>query len=149
VQNELKGAKLMSDGGMNNESSEDASAEAAEADNANESLASVMNNVEELQEATLEKYISDSLIESYGNVAGFRLTECAYENSKFTVDGTIYFTSGNKRNTSYVFTEALINDNKVSIHGLNEKLGSDKQFIITGYTDNKTFITESFKATKK
>ena len=115
----------------------------------NEGLNEVLDELDELQESSLEKLISDSLVESYGNVAGFRLAECIYADNKFAVNGTIYFTSGNKRTTSYVFTEAMKSSGKVSLCGLNEKLGNDKQFTITGYTDNKTFITESFKATKK
>jgi hypothetical protein len=156
VKDHLKGAKLMADGGMSNNEPEEQTAAGGETENTEykgkylrDNLTAVMDEVEDLQESTLEKLISDSLIESYGNVAGFRLVECSYENEKLMVDGTIYFTSGNKRNTSYVFTEAMTKDNVVSIRGLNEKLGNDKQFTITGYSDNKSFITESFKATKK
>jgi hypothetical protein len=148
VKNELKGAKLMADGGMSTEDDSQTDADSS-AEATTEGLESVMTDVEELQEVALEKLISDSLVEAYGNVAGFRLVECGYENKKFTVDGTIYFTSGNKRRTSYMFNEALNNNGKVSMRGLNEKLGLDKQFTIVGRTDNKTFITESFKATKK
>ncbi len=150
VKDHLKGAKLMARGGM----SSGGGGEHTPVENeipTNENLNTIMADVEELQEAALEKLISDSLVESYGNVAGFRLADCAYENKKFTVDGTIFFTSGKKRQTSYVFSEALtINDGKVSLHGLNEKLGLDKQFTITGYTNtSKTFITESFRTNKK
>ena len=148
VKDQLKGAKLMQDGGATTDTEPEETTEEAPVA---ESLDSVMNDVEELEEALLEELISDSLVESYGNVAGFRLTECAYEDSKFIVDGTIFFTSGNKRKTSYVFSEALSgNDGRVSLHGINEKLGIDKLFTVTGYTNtNKTFIVESFKATKK
>jgi hypothetical protein len=115
-----------------------------------ESLDIVMNSVDELQEASLEHFISDSLVETYGNVAGFRLYECAYENNKLSVNGTIYFTSGNTRKTTYCFTEAYKADGKINFTGLNEKLGLDKSFTLTGSTDsNKTFITESFKYIKK
>lgn len=155
VKNHLKGAKLMADGGMTNQEESKAAAESTNITDSkeatNESLTTVLNDVEELQEAILEKLISDSLVESYGNVAGFRLTESTFENNKFAINGTIFFTSGNKRKTSYVFSEAFIaNDGKVSLYGLNEKLGIDKQFTITGHTDNtKTFITESFKTIRK
>ncbi len=113
-----------------------------------ESLDSIFGEVEELQENALEGMISDSLVEMYGNVAGFRIKECSYEDSKLMVEGVIHFTSGNVRNTAYIFNEALTENNKITLRGLNEKLGNDKQFFITGYTENKTFITESFKAAK-
>ena len=113
-----------------------------------ESLDVIFNDVEELQESALESMISDSLVEMYGNVAGFRLKECSYEDKKFMVEGIIHFTSGNTRKTTYTFNEALFESDKITLRGLNEKLGNDKQFFITGYTENKTFITESFKTAK-
>lgn len=118
---------------------------------ANESLETIMSNVEELNESSLEALISNSLVESYGNVAEFKLSECAYLDNKFTVHGTIHFTSGNTRETTYIFNEGCkAPEGKIGLKGLNEKLGLDKQFIITGYANsNKTFIVESFKTTKK
>jgi hypothetical protein len=113
-----------------------------------ESLDTIFSDVEELQEADLEYMISDSLVEMYGNVAGFRLKECSYEDKKFMVEGVIHFTSGNTRKTTYTFNEALVETDKITLRGLNEKLGDDKQFFITGRTENKTLITESFKVAK-
>lgn len=116
---------------------------------ANESLATIMQGVEELQEAVLESLISESLVEAYGNVAGYRLTNCSYLGESLTVDGTIYFTSGNTRKTTYTFNESCVaSDGKISLRGLNEKLGVDKQFTLIGRIDNKTLITESFKRNK-
>jgi hypothetical protein len=111
-----------------------------------ESLETVMSNVEELHEASLEKLISDSLVESYGNVAGFRLTGSEYLDESLKIDGTVYFTSGASRKLTYAFSEAYTEDGKIKLCGLNEKLGLDKRFTITGKIDdiNKTFITESF-----
>ncbi len=113
-----------------------------------ESLDTIFNDVDELQEADLEYMISDSLVEMYGNVAGFRLKECTYKDNKFLVEGAIHFTSGNTRKTTYAFDEALIEADKITLRGLNEKLGNDKQFFIVGRTENKTLITESFKVAK-
>ncbi len=117
-------------------------------DIAEESLEEVFNEVEELQESTLESMIADSLVQMYGNVANFRLTECACIDNKLLVEGIILFTSGNTRNTTYTFNEAFVKGNKVTLRGLNEKLGINKHFYIAGYTENKTFITESLKVTK-
>ena len=114
-----------------------------------ESLDNIFSNVEELRETALESMISDSLIEMYGNVAGFRLKDCSCADNKFIVEGVIHFTSGNIRNTTYTFNEAFVAADKITLRGLNEKLGMDKQFYITGYTEDKTFITESLKVTKK
>ena len=169
VKNHLKGVKLMSNGGMDDsDDAEEAQQEEIASDfeknkaaakeridqlaNSDEgvaTLATVMASLADLQESTLESLVSSSLVEAYGNVAGFRLKECAYTDNKFTIDGTIHFTSGNTRKTTYVFTEALVNNGQVELKGFNEKLGLDKQFAITGRNNNKSFITESFKCFKK
>jgi DNA-directed RNA polymerase subunit RPC12/RpoP len=108
-----------------------------------------MSDIDEINESALETVISSSLVEAYGNVAGFRLTECAYLDNKFTIDGTIYFTSGNIRKATYTFNENLkTDDGRISLRGLNEKLGKDKQFILSGKVENKTLITESLKCNK-
>ena len=111
---------------------------------ANENFCAIAD-VDEIQESALETLISNSLVEAYGNVAGFRLTECSYVDNNFMVDGTIYFTSGNTRKTTYKFTESCkVKEGKISLSGINEKLGADKQFTLIGRVDNKTLITESF-----
>ena len=77
------------------------------------------------------------------------MAECTYVDNKFTVDGTIYFSSGNTRKTTYTFNESFkTDDGKIGLRGLNEKLGLDRQFTLTGRIDNKTLITESFKRSK-
>ena len=114
------------------------------------SLNNFMKGVEELQEATLEQQISNSLIEAYQNVAGYRLIGCSYLNETFNIEGKVLFTSGNTRDITYRFISAKPSkNNKIELLGLNEKLGFNKQFTLTGYSNNRTFITESFKSTNK
>ena len=111
-------------------------------------FSTIIEDLEEINETSLEKLISDSLVEAYSNVAGYRLTECTYLNESLNVSGTIYFASGNTRKATYTFTEAFIENDKINLKGLNEKLGTDKQFTLSGKIENKTFITESFKCNK-
>ena len=146
IKDNLKGAELMDQSGVRGAEEEVADAEEVAT---TESLDTFMTQVENLQEDILEKLISDSLVESYGNVAGFRLTECSYLNEKLNIDGTVYFTSGRSRKTTYSFSEALVGANQVNIQGINEKLGLDKQFVLSGRIEGKTLITESFKSNKK
>ena len=113
-----------------------------------ESLDNVFSDVDELQEDDLESMISDSLVEMYKNVASFKLTDCTYADNKFMVEGVINFKSGKTRNTTYTFNEAFVKADKITLRGLNEKLGIDKHFYIAGRAENKTFITESIKITK-
>ena len=157
VKKDLKARKkLAKAGGFDEEETTDAdnSVEAATAETptpevSTESLDTIMAGLDELQESSLESHISDSLVEAYGNVAGFRLSECAYADGKLTIDGTIHFTSGNTRKTTYAFVESFnVTEGKINLVGTNEKLGNEKQFTLTGQVDNKTFITESFTRSK-
>lgn len=143
IEQDLKGAKKQRKGGA-----DQTVTEKLEASNQNEFCA-IMENLEDLHEASFEELISNSLIESYKNVAGFRLNECCYHNEKLNINGTVYFLSGNTRNITYSFTEAVCSNDKISITGINEKLGADKQFTMTARTENRTLIMESFKQHKK
>lgn len=137
---------------LEDEEVEAAAAEATDTEEPKtESLDTVFSELEELQEDNLESLISTSLVEAYDNVAGFRLKECSFRDNKFLLDGVIHFVSGNTRSTTYTFTEALIKDQTITLNGVNEKLGADKQFVLTGHINdgNKTFITEAFVANKK
>ena len=108
-------------------------------------LSTIMESVDSLNEETLEKSVLKSLTKNYKNVTDFKLRDCAYLNEKFTVTGTVFFESGNTRELTYTFNEAIQEDDKVVLHGLNEKLCVDKTFKLTGKTTaEKTFIVESF-----
>jgi hypothetical protein len=103
-----------------------------------------MESVDSLDEETLETIITESLTKSYKNVTSFKLENCSYLNEEFTVTGKVLFESGNTRELTYTFNEAVQEDDKVVLHGLNEKLGADKTFKLTGKaTAEKTFIVES------
>jgi hypothetical protein len=107
-------------------------------------LSTIMESVDSLDEETLEKIITESLTKSYKNVTSFKLENCSYLNEEFTVAGKVLFESGNTRDLTYTFNEAVQEDDKVVLHGLNEKLGADKIFKLTGKaTAEKTFIVES------
>jgi hypothetical protein len=113
-----------------------------------EDLKAIMSGLENLQEDTLETLISNTLIENFEAIAGFKLTDCTYLNENFSVNGKILFTSGKVEDTSYTFSKAYsINDNNVAFYGLNESLATKKHFIMEGSVDTttKTLCIESFK----
>lgn len=112
-------------------------------------LVSIMENLDEFNENTLEALISQSLVEAYKNVAGFRLTNCEYLNEELVVKGKVFFESGALRELAYKFTRALSDDKEITFTGLNEKLGIDRSFSLTGTTKDNIFIAESFKQVKK
>ena len=111
------------------------------------SLNTIIEDINDIQETALESLIADSLVETYKNVAGYKLTKCNYINESLQLEGTVYFTSGNNRKITYDFTEAYVEEGKVRLCGKNKKLGENKQFTLIGNidTNNKTLITESFR----
>lgn len=113
-----------------------------------EGLQSIMESLEELNESTIESLISKALVEAYKNVAGFRLTECRYSNKELLLDGKVFFESGNVRAITYKFTNASTEEDNITFTGLNEKLGIDKSFILSGKAKNSVFIAESFSQVK-
>lgn len=159
VKKDVEGAKLMKQHGAGDETTSDdenskginkGTEETQETpETTTEAFNQLMNDLEDLHESSLSKFITESLLTSYANVAGFKVTNCELINESLNVDGTIVFTSGKSRNVTYRFNEAFTNDqtNTVVLKGLNEKLGSEKAFLLTAKkdTENKTLITESFK----
>lgn len=106
----------------------------------------LFNDVEELQETSLERLITEHLIDTTDDVAGFKLIDCYYLTEGLKIIGNIYLTSGKKTKASYLLTEAYTaTDSKIELRGLVEN--TDKSISLVGNinTDNKTFITESFK----
>jgi hypothetical protein len=112
------------------------------------SMSKIMEGIDNIKENVFEGLISKALIESYSNVAGFKLTDCAYVNNKLAIYGTVLFESGKTRNISYLFTEALSKDNKVTFRGASKKLGADKYFTVSGKTEKNTFIAESLRVSR-
>lgn len=113
-----------------------------------ENLTNIMTGIEELHESSLESLISDSLIEKYENIAGFRLQSCSYLNEQLVIEGTLIHTSGLTEKIAYQFTEGTtLNQDKVKFLGLNENLTLKSQIELIGRVENEhqVFITESFK----
>lgn len=128
------------------EALETTSAEASNEGATQESLSTIVNNLNELHEDTLEKQIASTLVENYSNITGFKLDTCEYFNNKnLKVSGEALLTSGKTKPISFNFTEAYHKDAKIVFEGFNSKFGAKKDFILTGTAKDKIFITESFK----
>lgn len=152
VKKDLEGSKLMAKGGVDpNESTnveEQETTDAAPAtETQEESFSTIISNMEELHEESLEKNIYTALTEICGNVADFKITDCEYLNEQLLITGDISFKVGTPEKTTYVFTEAFIDNNKIRLQGTNSRFDLNEKFNIIGYIkqENKTFITESFK----
>jgi len=151
VKKDLEGSKLMAKGGVDpNEATshdEQPADEAPTTETQEESLATVVNSMEDLHEESLEKGICSALVEVCGNVADFKVTDCEYLNEQLLVTGDISFKAGEPEKTTYIFTEAFIDNDKIRLQGTNSRFDLNEKFNVIGYIDkeSKTFITESFK----
>jgi hypothetical protein len=111
---------------------------------------SIFAEVEELDEASIEKCIRESLTEVYSNVENFVVESCEMTNDAFRINGTINFKSGNANKTSYVFTEAKYADeDTLTLSGMNEALSKDGKFVLATKLDNKALIAESLSYSYK
>lgn len=111
----------------------------------NVDLATELNNVDNIDEACLEKCITESLCKVYENVNSFKLTECLLKENNFVLSGTIKFNSGAQKTTKYSFTEALKSTKgTLKLTGINEGLSSNGQFILNCNLSNSALLTESF-----
>lgn len=148
VQKDLEGAKIEAEQTAKHTKADEETEKAeTEQEANNESLSLVINDLDDLQEASLEKHVTDYLIENYNNIAGFRLNECSYLNESLQMTGKLFLTDGTVNSITFDFTEAYNkDDNKVILEGLSSEYGAEKLFTLAGLkdTDNKTFITESF-----
>lgn len=152
VKKDLEGSKLMAKGGV--DSNESTNVEEQEptdtsptTETQEESFSTIISNMEELHEESLEKNIYTALAEVCGNVANFKITDCEYLNEQLHVTGDIIFKVGKPEKTTYIFNEAFIDNDKIRLQGTNSRFDLNEKFNIIGYVEeeNKTFITESFK----
>lgn len=145
VKKDLEGSKLMAKGGV--DPNEIANDDEPNIETKEESLSTVMENIEDLHEESLAKAICESLTKVCGNVANFKITDCEYLDEQLHVTGDISFNIGKPEKTAYVFTEAFIENDEIRLQGTNKRFDLNEKFNIVGHIEkeNKTFITESFK----
>lgn len=105
--------------------------EAPKADGVKEELA----KVEDIDEALLQKSITESLTNVYDNVESFTLKDCDLLDEQLTINGEIKFKSGQIKGTKYVFTEAKKADDGILLLGTNDGLGENGKFALSCKTD--------------
>lgn len=111
---------------------------------------SIFAEVEDLDEASIENCIKESLTEVYSNVDSFVVESCEMEKDAFKINGTIKFKSGNSTPTSYVFTEAkYVDEDKMTLKGINETLSKDGSFTLETTSASKVLFAESLSYSYK
>ena len=113
---------------------------------------SVFEEIDELDDESIQNCICESLTEVYSNVENFVMESCEMDNGTFKINGTINFKSGNTTATSYVFNEAKrIDENRIALNGINETLSKDGSFVLEAKVNpaNKSMIANTLSYSYK
>jgi len=103
-----------------------------------------LDDVEELDEASLNSHINSFLKEVYSNVEYFEATNCNFTD-KLIIEGYIKFNSGITKQTVFEFLPAFENGN-LFFEGINKEFSDEKAFRLNCSinTETKSLLTESF-----
>ena len=102
------------------------------------------DDIDELDECSLNKHIDEYLKEVYSNVKSYETTDCSLKEGKLIVEGKISFNSGKEKLTMFEFLPAY-HKGKLFFEGYNKDFSEDKAFTLNcSINKSKTLITESF-----
>ena len=102
------------------------------------------DDIDELDEDSLNKHIDEYLKEVYSNVKSYKTTGCELKEGKLIVEGKISFNSGKEKLTMFEFLPAYC-EGKLFFEGYNKDFSEDKAFKLScSINESKTLITESF-----
>lgn len=102
------------------------------------------DDIDELDECSLNKHIDEYLHEVYSNVKSYETTGCELKEGKLIVEGKISFNSGKEKLTMFEFLPAYC-EGKLFFEGYNKDFSEDKAFTLNcSINESKTLITESF-----
>ena len=102
-----------------------------------------IESLDEIDDKALTECISKSLTNVYENVDSFALTNCELANNNLIIEGKINFKSGLNKDTKYIFTEAVITDDRAELKGCNSGLAENSEFKLCGSINENTLIAES------
>ena len=102
------------------------------------------DDIDELDECSLNKHIDEYLQEVYSNVKSFETTNCELKENKLFVEGKISFKSGKEKLTMFEFLPNY-GEGKLFFEGYNKDFSEDKAFTLNcTITEAKELVTESF-----
>ena len=99
-------------------------------------------DVSNIDEASFNSRLTESLKNVYENVKDFTMTDCTLDNHKLIIEGTIAFNSGKTRNTQYIF-EAKITDDCMT--GSNRDLFESGSITLTTQVLNETLYAQALQ----
>lgn len=107
------------------------------------------SSIEDIDEDSIEKCLTESLTNVYKNVKSFTLSGCENKDGKLIIEGIITFNSGKTKSTSYTLSDVSYNKdiNRYVATGLNESLNKGGKFELTYFLEeeNTKLFTSSAK----
>ena len=102
------------------------------------------DDIDELDECSLNKHIDEYFKEVYSNVKSYETTGCELKEGNLIVEGKISFNSGKEELTMFEFLPAYCEGN-LFFEGYNKDFSEDKAFTLNcSINKSKTLVTESF-----
>ena len=96
------------------------------------------DNIEDIDDVSVNECVSKFLTEVYENVSGFEMTDCSLKENELIIEGKINFKTGNSNNTSFSLTNV-----DSLLEGYNDTFGDDSKFSIGYKIKDKTLSFES------
>ena len=105
-----------------------------------------VEEIDEFDEESFDELGESYLKRVYENVESYKTKKVTTKGKQLVIEGVIKFTSGNKKQTSFIFEKRNTNKGKVRLIGENVNITRGKKsFAIKGqFNKDKKFITESF-----
>ena len=101
-------------------------------------------SVEDFDDETFNKLTEGYLTEVYSNVKSFKATNCDLKDHKLIVEGTITFSSGKTKPTTFEYEAKVTSDKQLVLEGLNADFASEKAFMLNCKVDTENrLIVES------
>lgn len=107
-----------------------------------------LENVDDIDEKSIDECITDSLKDVYENVRSFECDSCTLDEDadKLVVEGKINFKSGKSKSTKYVFESVRHRADKLIFFGLNESFEQGSRMRLVGrVNESRKLIAERFK----
>lgn len=102
-------------------------------------------DIDDIQEESFNNIGQKFLKTIYENVQDFKTTNATSKDNRLMLEGVIYFKSGAKKKTTFMFeAKDITKNNKVRFLGGNTHICKGKRpFMLNGYLQDKTIIVES------
>ena len=107
-----------------------------------------LENVEDIDEKSIDECVTDSLKDVYENVKSFECDSCTLDEDedKLIVEGKINFKSGKSKSTRYMFESVRQHADKLIFIGLNESFEQGSRMRLVGrVNESKKLVAERLK----